>query len=81
MNDFILSRSLFTYVNEAGFSGPTYSAYIALLDNYNALIGIEETPNSEEERAFLDAIMETEPMQKCQQYLVDIGEFGALTFC
>jgi Endoribonuclease XendoU len=68
-------RRLFTYVNEARFTG-TYARLIALLDNYIPDIG---TPDScgttcrNEEEAFLDAIIATQPIQLLQSFLVSKG--------
>jgi hypothetical protein len=48
------------------------------LDNYNAVIGNAEecdTPCRDEEEAFLDAILATEPIQLLQSWLVDKGLF------
>jgi len=70
------SAPLFTYVNEARFSGPTFSTYIALLDNYNHVLGQAETcgtPCRNEETAFLNAIFPTRPIQLVHNWLVSKG--------
>lgn len=63
---------LFTSVDQKAFLGrPTFKYFIALLDNYEAECGKEETfTNAEREETmkFLDAIMETAPMQFCHKY-------------
>jgi len=65
------SHPLFTYVDNRIFRRPTYRSFIALLDNYVAQTGISETVGGQERmenRAFIDAIMETGPMQFCHSY-------------
>ena len=62
---------LFSYVDPKCFKRPTYSAFIALLDNYSAETGIEEVVTDAERREvwnFLNCIMETKPMQFCHKY-------------
>ena len=64
---------LFTEVDESAFRRPTYSTFIALLDNYVSQTGETEevTPTEEAENyAFLNAIMQTGPMQYCHKYCV-----------
>jgi len=63
---------LFSYVDREALRRPTYRTFIALLDNYTAETGeVERVTSSErrENRDFLDAIMETAPMQFCHKYL------------
>jgi poly(U)-specific endoribonuclease len=62
---------LFTEVKERVFRRPTYSTFMALLDNYVSETGVtEEVTSTEEEEnyAFLNAIMQTAPMQYCHKY-------------
>jgi len=62
---------LFTSVDSQVWKRPTYAAFLALLDNYIAETGAAESvTNSERQEVidFLDAIMETAPMQFCHQY-------------
>ena len=52
-------------------SRPTYKAFVALLDNYIAQTGVEEVLSNAERReikTFLNAIMNTAPMQFCHKY-------------
>lgn len=67
--------TLFTYVNEARFTG-TYAAMIAIFDNYIPETGIPETcstPCRDEEDAFLDEILRTEPIRLLHSWLHDQG--------
>jgi poly(U)-specific endoribonuclease len=62
---------LFTTVDRAVWKRPTYAAFVALLDNYSAETGIGEHVSDTERReiwTFLNAIMETGPMQFCHKY-------------
>lgn len=68
--------SWFTYVNEDIFKGPTYAAFIALMDNYNPVLGQAETCGAEcrdEENAFLDSILNTRPIQLLHNWLFGNG--------
>jgi len=63
---------LFTYVDKNALRRPTYRGFMALLDNYKAETGEAEDVSSEERKenwAFLNAILETAPMQFCHKYL------------
>lgn len=63
---------LFKRVDRDALRRPTYKAFIALLDNYNAQVGQAEVVTSTEKKevsTFIDAIMETAPMQFCHKYL------------
>jgi len=66
------TEPLFTYVDTKHlFNRPTYTTFIALLDNYNAQCGFTEKVTSTETKeiwAFLNAIMQTGPMQFCHKY-------------
>lgn len=60
-------------VDERVFSRPTYKTYLALLDNYTAETGIQETITNTERQEnwnFLRAVMQTGPMQFCHKYCV-----------
>lgn len=63
---------LFTRIDERIFKQrPTYAAFCALLDNYSAETGKEETVTDAERKEvskFLSAIMQTNPMQFCHHY-------------
>jgi len=72
---------LFTYVNEARFTG-TYARLIALLDNYIAETGVADscgTACRNEEDAFLDAILATRPIQLLHSWLIGQGLAGSST--
>ena len=61
----------FTFVDGKALNRRTYKTFIALLDNYSAEVDAEEeeTPEKEGEISdFLDAIMDTGPMQFCMKY-------------
>uniref|UniRef100_UPI00398F55DF uridylate-specific endoribonuclease B n=1 Tax=Pristiophorus japonicus TaxID=55135 RepID=UPI00398F55DF len=73
---------LFLYVNEEVFKKKTFSAFISLLDNYEADTGEPETITPEEEReihSFLDAVMETPVLQIAHSYLVKKGRANVNT--
>ncbi|KAM6990058.1 uridylate-specific endoribonuclease C-like [Tautogolabrus adspersus] len=65
---------LFSYVNEEKLKSiETYAHFINLLDNYEASTGVSETVTSEElqeNRLFIDSMMETEVMKCAHKYLV-----------
>lgn len=68
---------LFNYVNEAALSKPTYSTFIALLDNYTAAVGTGEVVTGEERQEtidFIEAVMATPCMRYAHQYLVSKGQ-------
>ena len=65
------SEPLFESVDPVALQRPTYRTFMALLDNYNAHTGSAEVVSSSERREtwdFLDAIMQTKPMQFCHRY-------------
>jgi len=65
------SDPLFVRVDSSAFRRPTYKAFIALLDNYSANTGVAEVVTSHEKKenkTFLNAIMQTGPMQFCHKY-------------
>lgn len=67
---------LFTFVNRQVFERPTFNTFRSLLDNYSACTGEEEEVSSKElseNRAFLNAVMETAPMKYCHQYCLAKG--------
>ncbi|XP_047223011.1 poly(U)-specific endoribonuclease-C-like [Girardinichthys multiradiatus] len=72
---------LFAYVNEEKLKNiKTYAHFISLLDNYEMSTGVSETVTSEElqeNRLFIDAIMETEVMKCAHKYLVKKGQSPA----
>ena len=62
---------LFSYVDTQALRRPTYSAFIALLDNYSAETGVKEVVTNQERaevKRFLRVIMETQPMQFCHRF-------------
>jgi len=62
---------LFTRVDSRLFRRPTYRSFIALLDNYTAQTGVAEKVDAQERREnqnFIDAVMQTGPMQFCHSY-------------
>lgn len=69
---------LFTWVDEDKvFGRPTYAAFRALLDNYESKTGEQEIVTDqeiEENRNFLNLIMETSVMKICHSYLVANNE-------
>ena len=81
---------LFARVDRSALDRPTYRAFVALLDNYRRATGGRETISSREEReidAFLEAILQTAPLQYCYAYLREqkgddippsLSEFGEL---
>ena len=68
---------LFTYVKPAVFRNrPTFTSFVALLNNYSAYTGEEEDVTEEElqeNRAFLNEVMKTAPMKYCHQYCIAKG--------
>lgn len=68
---------LFTHVDYQVFTTrPTFKAFRALLDNYSSCTGEEEEVSEQElreNRAFLDAVMETAVMKYCHQYCLAKG--------
>lgn len=76
------SDPLFTFVDESALKRPTYAAFIALLDNYIASLGQSEVVDAHElneNRRFLNLIMDTPVMQYAHQYLVRTGKTKAST--
>jgi poly(U)-specific endoribonuclease len=72
---------LFTNVNEAKFSLPTFQAFINLLDNYERKIGLAEILleyNYNEIETFLDVVMATESMILANAFLVRNGIYFIL---
>uniref|UniRef100_A0A3B5MWQ0 Uridylate-specific endoribonuclease n=1 Tax=Xiphophorus couchianus TaxID=32473 RepID=A0A3B5MWQ0_9TELE len=72
---------LFAYVDEGKLKNiATFARFINLLDNYEMSTGVSETVTSEElqeNRLFIDAIMETELMKYAHNYLVKKGQSPA----
>jgi len=63
---------LFTFVDKDALNRPTYKAFVKLLDNYEANTGTAEHVSSSERTEnleFLNAVLETAPMQFCHRYL------------
>ena len=60
----------------SGGNRPTFSSFIALLDNFNAVNGIKETvthEESKEEKRFIDCICETDVIKYMHKYLAVKG--------
>ncbi|XP_063813154.1 uridylate-specific endoribonuclease D-like [Pseudophryne corroboree] len=73
------SQRLYSYVNEGKlFARPTYSRYIALLDNYIKTTGTAESvPSAEiaEQNAFIDEIFKTSVISQLSNFLVSKGYY------
>mmetsp|Transcript_31378 Transcript_31378/g.46280 ORF Transcript_31378/g.46280 Transcript_31378/m.46280 type:complete len:467 (+) Transcript_31378:134-1534(+) len=68
---------LFTFVDKGALRRPSYRTFMALLDNYEAECGTAEKVTSTERKEnidFLNAIMQTAPMQFCHKYLQKKGK-------
>jgi poly(U)-specific endoribonuclease len=68
-------QKFFTFVNEAALTG-TYANMIALFNNYEAFTGTAESCGQtcrDEENVFLDAILNTGPIQLAHDWLVTQG--------
>jgi len=71
------SEPLFTRIDPAVWRRPTFAAFGALLDNYEALCGQAEQVTAQErqeETAFLNAVCVTRPMQYAHAFLVANGK-------
>ena len=69
-------NSLFSRVDNACFHKPTFSRYYVLLDNYSAEQNREERETGEErqeQRAFVEEVFRTAPVQYVYKYLVKKG--------
>jgi poly(U)-specific endoribonuclease len=73
--DDVADKPLFNFVKkDKFFSIPTFKAFYALLDNYISETGVAEVVTREEleeNRTFINALMETSPMKYLHQYLVE----------
>lgn len=72
----IAGPTLYTYTNEARFSEPSYSTFLALFDNYQARVGIVEscdTTCQAEQDNWLNTIMQTGPMREVHAFLSGRG--------
>ncbi|XP_074990157.1 uridylate-specific endoribonuclease D-like isoform X2 [Calonectris borealis] len=71
------AQRLFSYVAEERlFSQPTFSRFLALLDNYEEVTGHDETVTAEEEdeeEAFLDAVFQTRVMATLTSFFLAKG--------
>ena len=59
------------------FSQPTFSRFLALLDNYEEVTGHDETVTAEEEEeeeAFLDAVFQTRVMATLTSFFLAKGK-------
>ncbi|XP_053564181.1 uridylate-specific endoribonuclease D [Bombina bombina] len=76
------SQKLFSYVNETKlFSLPTYSRFLALLDNYVKGTGTLEIVNStevEEQTAFIDEIFKTSIFSILSNFLIAKGYYTSV---
>ncbi len=71
------TRPLFRKVNDECLQKPTFQRFYALLDNYERSIGQAERvtrQEKQENRDFIDAILETGPMQYLLKYLEAKGK-------
>ena len=69
----IADQKLFSDVSQDIWTRKTYAIFYHLLDNYVCTTGVCEEVSQREQQEmtdFLDACMETKPMQYCFQYLV-----------
>ncbi|XP_072254511.1 uridylate-specific endoribonuclease D-like [Pyxicephalus adspersus] len=77
------SQKLFSYVNEAKlFARPTFSRYIALLDNYVKTTGTAESVTSgevSEQNAFIDEVFRTSVFSLLSNFLVSKGYYTSTT--
>lgn len=70
---------LFSFVDKNALKRPTYRAFVELLNNYKAQTGESEVVSEAEKHeisTFLNAIMQTAPMQFCHKYLLAKGASG-----
>ncbi|CAL1538156.1 unnamed protein product [Lymnaea stagnalis] len=70
------TQKFFTYVNEAKLNAGTYKSLIALLNNYEPGKGIRESvtaTETQEETAFLDAVLATKVMDSLLKFLTCKG--------
>ncbi|KAM6233436.1 LOW QUALITY PROTEIN: uridylate-specific endoribonuclease C-like [Porphyrio hochstetteri] len=71
------TQRLFSYVAEERlFSQPTFSTFLALLDNYDEVTGHQETVTAEEEEeqeAFLSAVFQTRVMATLTTFFLSKG--------
>ncbi|XP_054662890.1 uridylate-specific endoribonuclease C-like [Grus americana] len=71
------AQRLFSYVAEERlFSRPTFSRFLALLDNYEEVTGHDETVTAKEEKeeeAFLDAVFQTRVMATLTSFFLAKG--------
>eukprot|EP01039_Chlorochromonas_danica_P003565 gene3565-3904_t len=77
------SEPLFLFLDEAVFrERPTFAAFVALLDNYSAELGVGEEVTREEKaenKVFLDLAIATPVMQYVHSYLLRAGKTRATT--
>ncbi|KAL4217576.1 hypothetical protein ACF0H5_022318 [Mactra antiquata] len=74
-----VGSKLFTYVNEAKFSLPTFAGFISLLDNFDRRIGFVESQsdyNLNEVESFLNTLILTNAMILAKTFLVSQGKVG-----
>ncbi|CAH8465560.1 unnamed protein product [Schistosoma turkestanicum] len=69
---------LFEFVNESLFNErPTFTKFIALLDNYNPQVGVTEKPTEQqlrEEDDFIEELLKTKIMKMTHEFLVRKGK-------
>lgn len=69
----VADERLFKHVKRELLRRPSFSAFLALLNNYNAQVGEKETftaQNKAEIARFLDSVLATPVMKYCHKYLV-----------
>ncbi|XP_052764954.1 uridylate-specific endoribonuclease-like [Mya arenaria] len=77
------NTKLFSSVNEAYFTRPTYAAFINLLDNYVRTIGQAESQSAAETTeitAFVDLLLATEAVDLAKNYLISQGKVTNANF-
>lgn len=75
-NDYA-SRNLVSYVSPTLLNGPTYKAFLKLLNNYNPEVNQREsitTSELEENYGFLNEILKTPVIKEAHKYLVQMGK-------
>lgn len=72
----VATKPLFAFVDEGLLEKPTYASFIALLDNYEAILGVTESVTKtelDENSRFLKLIISTPVMIYVQRYLYQIN--------
>jgi len=78
--DDVAAEPLFKHINPAVFQRPTFGAFLALLDNYSAEVGVSEVVTREEREEntrFLELVYDTPCMQYVHKHLLATGKTHA----